>query len=78
MGDEAEAAERKAQMMPYQVTSELLGLASPTPCSCTACRPTPARKSQEVLDSPQNIFDEAENRLHTQKAIMAKLVELNQ
>ena len=34
--------------------------------------------SQEVLDSPRSIiFDEAENRLHTQKAIMAKLAELN-
>ena len=34
--------------------------------------------SQEVLDSPQSIiFDQAENRLHAQKAIMAKLVELN-
>ncbi len=37
-----------------------------------------AEVSHDVLDSPQSIiFDEAENRLHAQKAIMAKLVELN-
>jgi len=34
--------------------------------------------TQEVLDSPPSIiFDEAENRLHVQKAIMARLVEWN-
>ena len=34
--------------------------------------------SQEVLDSPQSIiFDEAENRLHAQKAILTKLSEIN-
>jgi len=79
MGDEAEAAERKAQMLPYQVTSELMGLAHKD-ALFMHCLPAHAGEevSQEVLDSPQSIiFDEAENRLHAQKAIMAKLVELN-
>lgn len=79
MGDEAEAAERKAQMLPYQVTSELITLAKPE-AYFMHCLPAHAGEevSQEVLDSPQSvIFDEAENRLHTQKAILAKLVELN-
>ena len=79
MGDEAEAAERKAQMLPYQVTSELMALAN-SKAYFMHCLPAHAGEevSQDVLDSPQSIiFQEAENRLHTQKAILAKLVELN-
>lgn len=79
MGDEAEAAVRKAKMLPYQVTSELMAAAKPD-ALFMHCLPAHAGEevSQEVLDSPQCIiFDEAENRLHAQKAILAKLVELN-
>jgi ornithine carbamoyltransferase len=79
MGDEAEAEQRKAEMSPYQVTRELMALAKPD-AYFMHCLPAHAGEevSQEVLDSPQSIiFDEAENRLHAQKAIMAKLVELN-
>lgn len=79
MGDEAEAAARKAAMAAYQVNSELMALAKPG-AFFMHCLPAHAGEevSQEVLDSPQSIiFDEAENRLHAQKAIMAKLVELN-
>jgi ornithine carbamoyltransferase len=66
-------------MAPYQVNAELLALAKPS-AYFLHCLPAHAGEevSQEVLDSPQSIiFDEAENRLHAQKAIMAKLVELN-
>jgi ornithine carbamoyltransferase len=79
MGDEAEAAERKRCMAPYQVTPELMALAKPD-AYFMHCLPAHAGEevSQAVLDSPQSIiFDEAENRLHAQKAILAKLVELN-
>jgi ornithine carbamoyltransferase len=79
MGDESEAAQRKAVMTPFQVTADLMSLARPDACFMH-CLPAHAGEevSQEVLDSPQSIiFDEAENRLHAQKAIMAKLVELN-
>jgi ornithine carbamoyltransferase len=79
MGDEAEAAKRKAVMTPYQVTTDLLKLAKPD-AYFLHCLPAHAGEevSQEVLESPQSIiFDEAENRLHAQKAILAKLVELN-
>tara|TARA_B110000285_G_scaffold92314_1_gene105745 strand:+ start:4166 stop:5104 length:939 start_codon:yes stop_codon:yes gene_type:complete len=79
MGDEAEAAQRLQEMAPYQVNAELLALAKPG-AYFMHCLPAHAGEevSQEVLDSPQSIiFDEAENRLHAQKAIMAKLVELN-
>jgi ornithine carbamoyltransferase len=79
MGDEGEAAQRKATMTPYQVTAELMALAKPD-AYFMHCLPAHAGEevSLEVLDSPQSIiFDEAENRLHAQKAVMAKLVELN-
>jgi ornithine carbamoyltransferase len=79
MGDEAEAAQRLKEMAPYQVNAELLALAKPD-AYFMHCLPAHAGEevSQEVLDSPQSIiFDEAENRLHAQKAIMAKLIELN-
>jgi ornithine carbamoyltransferase len=79
MGDEAEAANRKAAMTRYQVNGDLLALAK-SDAYFLHCLPAHAGEevSQEVLDSPQSIiFDEAENRLHAQKAIMAKLVELN-
>jgi len=79
MGAEAKAAQRLQEMAPYQVNAELLALAKPG-AYFMHCLPAHAGEevSQEVLDSPQSIiFDEAENRLHAQKAIMAKLVELN-
>ena len=79
MGDEAEAAKRKSAMTPYQVNGDLLELAK-SDAYFLHCLPAHAGEevSQEVIDSSQSIiFDEAENRLHTQKAIMAQLVELN-
>jgi len=79
MGDEAEAEQRRKQMAPYQVNQQLLKLAKPS-AYFMHCLPAHAGEevSQEVLDSPQSIiFDQAENRLHAQKGIMAKLVELN-
>jgi len=79
MGVEEEAVQRKKVMQPYSVTSEVMAQAKPD-AYFMHCLPAHAGEevSQEVLDSPQSIiFDEAENRLHAQKAIMAKLVELN-
>ena len=44
----------------------------PGPYSCIACRPTAAEVSPAVIDGPQSVvWDEAENRLHAQKAILA-------
>ena len=79
MGDEAETEQRLKQMAPYQVTTKLLALAKPD-AYFMHCLPAHAGEevSQEVLDSPKSIiFDQAENRLHVQKAIIAKLLELN-
>lgn len=75
MGKEAESAGRLATLRPYQVTSALLSRAKPG-ALFMHCLPAHAGEevSAEVLESPQSvIFDEAENRLHMQKAILATL-----
>jgi ornithine carbamoyltransferase len=79
MGDEAEARNRINIMQPYSVTPALLKLAKPS-AIFMHCMPThPGMEvTQEVLDSPQAIlYDQAENRLHVQKAILAHLAEVN-
>lgn len=75
MGKEAESSNRLAAMRPYQVTSELMRAAKPD-ALFMHCLPAHAGEevSAEVLESPQSIvFDQAENRLHIQKAVLAAL-----
>ena len=75
MGQESEKAERKRRMLPFQVTRQLFGAANPD-ALFMHCLPAHAGEevSQEILDHPRCvIFDEAENRLHVQKAILAML-----
>ena len=75
MGCEQEKDARLAKMRPYAVTADLLAKAKPG-ALFMHCMPThPGLEvSQEVLDSPQSvIFDQAENRLHAQKAIVTLL-----
>jgi ornithine carbamoyltransferase len=76
MGQEAEQARRAAVFPPYQVNSSLLAHARP---SAVVMHCLPAHRGQEitdeVADSPQSIlFDQAENRLHAQKGILATLM----
>jgi ornithine carbamoyltransferase len=76
MGDEAEEAERLRVFGKYQVNAGLMGLASPR---AIALHCLPAHRGQEitdeVMDGPKSaVFDEAENRLHTSKAVMAWLM----
>jgi ornithine carbamoyltransferase len=80
MGKEAEAAERIKTMSPYAVTAELFAAAKPG-AFFMHCLPAHAGEevTREVLDNPRSIiFDQAENRLHTQKAIMATLARAAQ
>lgn len=77
MGKEAESADRLKAMAPYQVNSQLMKLAKPD-ALFMHCLPAYAGKevSAEVLESKQSIvFDQAENRLHAQKAILAALAQ---
>lgn len=76
MGQEDEAEERKKIMLPYQLNAELMSMAN-TNALVQHC--LPAHKGEEItLDvfnkHSNEIFDEAENRLHVQKAIMAILM----
>jgi len=79
MGDEAQAEVRKKAFAAYQVNTELLSRAGK---GCKVMHCLPAHRGDEitaeVLDGPQSIvLDEAENRLHIQRAIVAELVVRN-
>ena len=79
MGKEEESRQRIAQMKPYSVTSELMAKAKPE-ALFLHCMPThPGLEvTQNVLDSEQaHLYDQAENRLHVQKAILAQLAAKN-
>ena len=75
MGQESETAERRRRLLPFQVNGKLFAAAKPD-ALFMHCLPAHADEevTQEVLDNPRCvIFDEAENRLHVQKAILAQL-----
>lgn len=77
MGQEAEKAERQAAFGAYQVNAQLMAHAQ-TDAIFLHCLPAYRgyEVSAEVLDGPQSvIWDEAENRLHAQKALLAWLLE---
>jgi len=77
VGQEDEIPERRVAFMPrYQVNAELLRRA-PAHCKVMHCLPASrgVEATDEVLDSPRSIiFDQAENRLHTEKGILVWLV----
>lgn len=73
MGQEAEHAERVRVFRPYQVNASLLRHARP---DCIFLHCLPAHRGEEVtdevIDGPASrVWDEAENRLHVQKALLA-------
>ena len=72
MGDEEEAAQREIDFAPFQVNSDLMSLAND---GAIFMHCLPAIRGQEVtadvIDGDQSvIFDEAENRMHAQKAVL--------
>ena len=76
MGKEAESAARLAELAPYQINTALVKRAKPD-ALVMHCLPAYRGKeiSEEVLEAhADTIFTEAENRLHTQKAILAWMV----
>jgi len=76
MGQEGEAAERKKAFEGYQINAETLAVAKK---DCIFLHCLPAHRGEEVtadvIDGKHSVvFDEAENRLHAQKAVMALLM----
>ena len=72
---EKEAAERRAIFAPYQVNAALMAKADP---GAIFLHCLPAHRGEEVtdevVDGPQSaVFDQAENRMHAQKAVLALL-----
>jgi ornithine carbamoyltransferase len=76
MGQEAEAKKRLAAFQGFEVTPEMMALAAP---EAVFMHCLPAHRGEEVaadvIDGPQSVvFDEAENRIHVQKAILLTLM----
>jgi ornithine carbamoyltransferase len=76
MGQEDEAGERKEKFIPYQVNEELMHSAA---SDAIFLHCLPAHRGEEVtaevIDGPQSrVFDQAENRLHAQKALLYLLL----
>jgi ornithine carbamoyltransferase len=77
MGQEGEETGRSALLAPYQLDEEKLALAG---SGCVVLHCLPAHRGEEitaaVIDGPRSVvWDEAENRLHAQKALLAWLLE---
>jgi ornithine carbamoyltransferase len=77
MGQEAEQKEREQAFVGYCLDDMLLSLAKP---DCIVLHCLPAHRGEEISDSVIEgknsvVWDEAENRLHIQKAIMATLIK---
>ena len=73
MGEEDKAAERVALLRPYQVNSELMAKTGKASTIFMHCLPAVKGNevTEEVFESAQSVvFDEAENRMHTIKAVM--------
>jgi ornithine carbamoyltransferase len=76
MGEEAEADDRRVVFAPYQVNEALMAAAAP---DALFMHCLPAHRGDEVteqvIESPASVvFDQAENRLHTQKALLLMLL----
>lgn len=77
MGQEAEREERLRKFAGFQVNAKLLA-AAPKHCKVLHCLPAHRGEeiTDEVVDGPQSVvFDEAENRMHVQKALLEWLLK---
>ena len=76
MGQEQEALIRQQAFKNYQVNAQVMGVAKK---DCMVLHCLPAHREEEITDEvfeahAEEIFDEAENRLHAQKAVLVKLM----
>ena len=76
MGDEAEAAERRADLAPFRVDADLLAAAKDDAIvlHCLPAHPGEEITAEVLYGDRQRIWDQAENRLHTQKALLEMLL----
>jgi ornithine carbamoyltransferase len=76
MGDEAEAERRRADLAPYQVNGELLAAASHRAVAlhCLPAHPGEEISAEVLYGERSAIWDQAENRLHAQKALLERLL----
>ncbi len=77
MGKEAEEARREAELGPYWINDSVVKLAKP---DALVMHCLPAHRGQEIDEKTfeshaQTIFDQAENRLHVQKAVLVELAK---
>lgn len=76
MGQEGEAEKRKIAFAGYQINDDVMAVAKP---DAMVLHCLPAHRGEEitenVLEAHPEIFDEAENRLHAQKAVLVKLMK---
>ncbi|MEN9221205.1 MAG: ornithine carbamoyltransferase [Thermostichus sp. BF3_bins_97] len=76
MGQEAEAEARQAEFLPYQVNADLMKRADP---EAIVLHCLPAHREEEITEavlegSQSRVWDQAENRLHAQKALLIQLL----
>ncbi|MBQ3141030.1 MAG: ornithine carbamoyltransferase, partial [Clostridia bacterium] len=76
MGQESEKAKRERDFAGYQVNSEIMALTNP---GCIVLHCLPAHRGEEITEEvfeahANEIFDEAENRLHAQKAVLVMVM----
>jgi ornithine carbamoyltransferase len=76
MGDEAEADRRRADLRAYQVNDELLAVASERAVAlhCLPAHPDEEITSDVLYGERSAVWDQAENRLHAQKALLERLL----
>ncbi len=76
MGDEAEAARRRTDLAPYQVNADLLALAAERAIvmHCLPAHPGEEITEDVLYGERSAVWDQAENRLHAQKALLELLL----
>jgi ornithine carbamoyltransferase len=77
MGDEGDAKKRTGALQPYRINEEIMSVAS---VDAIVMHCLPAHRGQEIdaeiLEGPHSVvFDQAENRLHAQKALLVDLLQ---
>ena len=76
MGDEADEERRRSDLAPYQLNAELLALGSERAIAmhCLPAHPGEEITADVLYGERSAVWDQAENRLHAQKALLERLV----